>query len=243
MTIIGSKPTSKLIDMLYSAFETGQLVTTYTIGAPSNLTTVPVGPDTIDKKALNIGCGTMPMVHPNWINADVCPGESVDMVFDSQGQWPIEDGALSIIYASHVIEHLDDPEAFFREAKRCLHPGGIVCIRVPHPLCGYATGIQDHKRPMSPEFFYSLEMNHEDTQNLQEQGRKKLFHTILFIHVIDPTNFLAKWWIPAKVKNWAVHHLFNICQEFWVYLRPCSDDPVVSGAVAIRPFPRKATAV
>ncbi len=49
-------------------------------------------------------------------------------------QWPIADGQAGVIVCDNVIEHLPDPESFFREAYRALCPGGSLCIRTPNLL-------------------------------------------------------------------------------------------------------------
>lgn len=46
---------------------------------------------------------------------------------------PVPDGAASVFYSSHVLEHLDrtDADSFMKEIHRVLRPGGIVRISVP----------------------------------------------------------------------------------------------------------------
>jgi SAM-dependent methyltransferase len=46
---------------------------------------------------------------------------------------PCADGAVDVLYSSHMIEHLDQTgaEAFLMEARRVLRPGGIVRICAP----------------------------------------------------------------------------------------------------------------
>jgi len=46
---------------------------------------------------------------------------------------PCADGAVDVLYSSHMIEHLDQAgaKAFLREARRVLRPGGIVRICAP----------------------------------------------------------------------------------------------------------------
>lgn len=49
---------------------------------------------------------------------------------------PHADGAVSVIYSSHMLEHLDRSEGvqFMRECRRVLEPGGILRIAVPDLL-------------------------------------------------------------------------------------------------------------
>ena len=47
----------------------------------------------------------------------------------------LEDGgeqSLDIAIAFHVVEHVNDPETFFREMHKCVRPGGQVCIATPN---------------------------------------------------------------------------------------------------------------
>lgn len=46
--------------------------------------------------------------------------------------WPLAGGSVSLVLCDYVLEHLPNPEAFFREAYRVLQPGGYVCIRTPN---------------------------------------------------------------------------------------------------------------
>lgn len=46
---------------------------------------------------------------------------------------PYEDGALSVVVALHLVEHLPDPQATIREVCRVLRPGGLFFFATPHP--------------------------------------------------------------------------------------------------------------
>ena len=47
---------------------------------------------------------------------------------------PLANASVDVIYSSHMLEHLDrdDANAFLREAKRLLRPGGIIRLAVPN---------------------------------------------------------------------------------------------------------------
>jgi SAM-dependent methyltransferase len=47
-------------------------------------------------------------------------------------RWPLPDSSADIIVCDSVVEHLEDPGAFFTEARRTLKEGGCVCIRTPN---------------------------------------------------------------------------------------------------------------
>lgn len=46
--------------------------------------------------------------------------------------WPIDNGSIDIIICDWVIEHVNDTEKFFSEAKRVLKKDGIIFIRTPN---------------------------------------------------------------------------------------------------------------
>ena len=63
---------------------------------------------------LHIGAGASQM--EGWINADLYPADTLDLVFDLEQPWPLADGAVEAIYGSHVLEHLTGLRVFFDEA-------------------------------------------------------------------------------------------------------------------------------
>lgn len=52
---------------------------------------------------------------------------------DATGPWPFEDGALEVVYADNMIEHvpLEAGRVMFAEAFRCLQPGGVIRLVTP----------------------------------------------------------------------------------------------------------------
>lgn len=110
---------------------------------------------------INVGCGRTPV--PGWLNVDnsltvyiatrplVCAvawflgflGDDqrafIKVVREERIVWanglqlPVPSECAEVVYASHMLEHLDRQEAkvFLREAYRALIPGGILRIGVP----------------------------------------------------------------------------------------------------------------
>ena len=58
---------------------------------------------------------------------------------------PFRDSVFSLVVASHVLEHLDDPERALREIYRVLKPGGIAHVRVPNFMSVNARADPSHK--------------------------------------------------------------------------------------------------
>lgn len=81
---------------------------------------------------LNIGCGSD--IREDYINIDRAKNPGVDVVFDLEElPYPFEDNSVDEIYASHILEHFQDPIAIIHELHRILKVGGQLRIKVPHP--------------------------------------------------------------------------------------------------------------
>ena len=48
--------------------------------------------------------------------------------------WPVEDNSVDLCVSDWVVEHVEDVDAYFREAMRVLKPGGCLCFRTPNRL-------------------------------------------------------------------------------------------------------------
>lgn len=97
---------------------------------------------------LNLGCGVR--THPDWVNIDFSlrsrlrsvpllrdlfggPNPPGYVNYDLRHGIPYPDASATVVYSSHVLEHLDpgDARGFVVEMRRALRPGGIVRIVVP----------------------------------------------------------------------------------------------------------------
>ncbi len=59
---------------------------------------------------LDIGCGINKI--PDAVGMDIDPDSKADIIHDlNVFPYPINDNAFDRIYAKHIIEHLDDPQA------------------------------------------------------------------------------------------------------------------------------------
>ena len=67
------------------------------------------------------------------VNPDAAQNPFIDRFHLIQGPtWPLENEQIDMVLSDNVLEHLLDPQAFFREARRVLRPGGFICIRTPN---------------------------------------------------------------------------------------------------------------
>lgn len=55
-------------------------------------------------------------------------------VFAPNGPIPYPDGSFDVVISAHVLEHVDDPVAVFREVSRVLRPGGMFVFQTPNAL-------------------------------------------------------------------------------------------------------------
>jgi SAM-dependent methyltransferase len=49
-----------------------------------------------------------------------------------EARWPLADNTIDICICDSVLEHLQEPETFFRECRRVMRDRGYVCIRTPN---------------------------------------------------------------------------------------------------------------
>ncbi|MGV0949197.1 MAG: methyltransferase domain-containing protein [Azonexus sp.] len=77
-------------------------------------------------RGIDIGCGPDPLFSgiETW-DRDNGQGDATHM----KG---VEDNIYDFVYASHLLEHLDDPWAGLRSWYRITKPGGFIVVAVPH---------------------------------------------------------------------------------------------------------------
>jgi SAM-dependent methyltransferase len=71
------------------------------------------------------------------IGIDVDKGAGLNPFLDEfrfieENSWPIETDSIDLIVCDNVLEHVENPERFFSEARRVLKSGGYLCIRTPN---------------------------------------------------------------------------------------------------------------
>lgn len=49
--------------------------------------------------------------------------------------WPVESESIDMVVCDYVLEHIQDPETFFRELGRVVKKGGYVCFRTVNRWC------------------------------------------------------------------------------------------------------------
>ena len=79
---------------------------------------------------LGSGPGFFAERHDGVIGSEVFPCPGVQVVLDG-GRLPFAEGSLRAIVMTDVFHHLPDVGAFFREATRCVAPGGRIVMIEP----------------------------------------------------------------------------------------------------------------
>lgn len=75
---------------------------------------------------IDIGCGNNPL-HPSYVRWDRAIGSG-----DATYMLGVPDELYEVVYASHILEHLEDYPSALRNWWRILRPGGRLIIVVPH---------------------------------------------------------------------------------------------------------------
>lgn len=95
---------------------------------------------------LHLGCGSRFI--PGFVHVDLLPAPHVDIVGPVE-KLPMENGSVSMIYASHVLEHFGRYEykSVLAEWFRVLKTGGVLRLAVPDfAACAaiyYESGLKD----------------------------------------------------------------------------------------------------
>src|SRR3990167_4691591 len=83
-------------------------------------------------QCLEIGPGK-DRIGPEWVTLDCVKRPNVDHVHDIEQRMPFPDGSFDLIYASHILEHVDwrKTVAVLKDLRRILRFGGSLEVWVP----------------------------------------------------------------------------------------------------------------
>jgi SAM-dependent methyltransferase len=136
----------------------------------------------------------------------------VDLTLDACGPWPFEDHALRAVVMTNVFHHLPDVHAFFREATRCIKPGGVIAMIEPW-------------NNRWARFVYGY-MHHESFQPHAEGWRTQSHGPL------SSSNSALPWIVFSRDA-----HLFQCQLNQWSLRRTCVMMPVcylLAGGVSLR---------
>ncbi|MEM7625771.1 MAG: class I SAM-dependent methyltransferase [Planctomycetota bacterium] len=99
-----------------------------------------------DAALVDLGCGDTPyrgLIEPRvgaYVGVDLPENRRADLALSAAGRTPLADGAADAVLSTQVLEHVPDPAAYLREARRLLKPGGTLILSThghwkfhPHP--------------------------------------------------------------------------------------------------------------
>ena len=87
-----------------------------------------------DHVLIDFGCGNMPyrpLFEPyvqSYVGCDLANNGMADRLIESISQLPQESGTVGLVLSTQVLEHVENPAAYLREAHRVLMPGGLLIL-------------------------------------------------------------------------------------------------------------------
>jgi len=165
-------------------------------------------------KKLHVGCGTD--IRHDYVNLDFMKLKGVDVIHDmNKFPWPFKNNTFEEVYASHVLEHIDDLLQVMQEIHRISKPGAKIIIRGPHFSCGVSYRDPTHKRMFS-YFTFDYFSTPDTYYDRKEQGLFTIVHRKLnFTRLAFPT--LNKLFNPLINISPALY------ERFFCWVLPCSE--------------------
>jgi SAM-dependent methyltransferase len=99
----------------------------YATVVPALEATRPLGGEAVE---IGSGSGFLRELVPDLVTTDAAPNPFADRHVDA-ARLPFGDASLRALVMTSVLHHLPEPAKFFREAERCLKPGGRVVMVEP----------------------------------------------------------------------------------------------------------------
>lgn len=159
---------------------------------------------------------------PGFLNTDQFGTAGVDFHVDIRHPLPFADNRWAGIYAHHTVEHINYPDAlsFFKEAHRCLKPGGRIRIIVPD-LAKFIAVYNDKGPDQQARFEALVPEGHLETVFC-----KTPLGFVNWAYLSTPTNMHRSGWDFETMKAALNLAGFALVREVQVNI---SDDPKLSG--------------
>lgn len=142
-----------------------------------------------NKKILDIGCGKKKLVGS--IGLDHISLNEVDIISSLENHLPFSDSAFDLVFASQVLEHIQDLTLLLEEIHRILKPGGQLVAHVPYFRSGWAHIDPTHVRSFTINTldYYAINNWISDEFGL---GKIKYSRIDKFIDIGYPSTFTRK---------------------------------------------------
>ena len=165
-------------------------------------------------KKLNIGCGQD--IRKGYVNLDSVKQKGTDVIHNlNKFPWPFKKNTFDEIYASHVLEHVDDLVKVMKEIHRISKNNAKIIIRGPHFSCGVSYRDPTHKRFFS-YFTFEYFCNPADYYLRKEVGLFKIKNRKL-----NFTRYAYPW--LNKIFNPLINANPSIYERFFCWMLPCSE--------------------
>ncbi len=165
-----------------------------------------------DKKIiLNIGCGFRHMEEA--INVDAFENCKPDVLWNLNNfPWPWADNSIDMIYAIHVMEHLEDWWPAFLECVRILKPGGVFEMYVPDYTSVEDMGYIDHHHIICRLSFHLI-LNERQRGTNAWARTQNIVPVKMTRYLRMPHPHLVKWWMPKRLLRFCCDHMVNFVHE------------------------------
>lgn len=100
---------------------------------------------------LNLGCGLDYRYDSEWVNYDVT--HPANVIGDLEDGLPFKSASFQLVWASHILEHIQDLRKLQSELARVIKPGGLLKAICPRYDSPDAWGDPTHCRGISEETF------------------------------------------------------------------------------------------
>lgn len=167
---------------------------------------------------LHLGCGDTHL--DGWLNQDKYKTDCTDIEFNLLQPWPLEDNSVEAFYASHVLEHIHDPEHFFREMWRVAQPNASVILRVPYGAHDAALWDRTHVTAWVAASFCFLQPGYAKAVKNHQHDAWQWPYGVEVVQ-LRLAGFIARklrrWWWRIWLWDW-LPFMWNGIEEITAYL-------------------------
>lgn len=161
----------------------------------------------VHETVLNLGCGHRKM--DGAVNVDAVCDCHPDVLWDlTDVPWPWKNQSVDGILMHHVLEHIPDWWAAFKECARILKYGGWLEVRVPHHTSSDALAYRDHYHVFCRYSFHGIRESGRAANAWAGLPENQIPFT-MESNIQIPHQRLVRWWFPKRLLLWCMEHLNN----------------------------------